>query len=81
VPAGKAAVVIVKAGATMVSDSAAVADDDALSVTLMVKLAEPAVVGVPEIVLPDSANPPGSVPLEIDHVYGGVPPVALSDWE
>jgi hypothetical protein len=81
VPGGNADVVIFSAGAMMVSDSAAVADDDALSVTLTAKLVEPAVVGVPEIVLPASPNPPGSDPLEIDHVYGGIPPVALSGCE
>jgi hypothetical protein len=32
-------------------------------------------------VLPDRFNPAGSVPLETDHVYGGVPPVALSPCE
>jgi hypothetical protein len=81
VPAGNEDVVIFKGGAIMVSNNAAVADDDALSVTLTVKLEEPPAVGVPEIVLPVSPNPPGSDPLEIVHVYGGTPPVALSVCE
>jgi hypothetical protein len=81
VPAGNEDVVIFKAGALMVSNSAALADDDALSVTRTVKVEEPAVVGVPETVLPARPNPPGSDPLEIDHVYGGIPPVALSACE
>ena len=55
---------IFKAGALIVSNSDALADDDPLSVTLTVKLEEPAVVGVPEIVLPESPIPPGSDPLE-----------------
>lgn len=81
VPAGNEDVVIVKAGALMVSDSAALADAEALSVTLTVKLDEPAVVGVPEIVPPARLNPAGSDPLPMDHVYGEVPPVALTAWE
>ena len=68
VPTGNTEVVIFRAGALMVSKSAALADEDALSVTLTVKLAEPALVGVPEIVLPESPKPPGSDPLEIDQV-------------
>lgn len=81
VPAGNEDVVIIKAGALMASDSGAFADDDALSVTLTVKLEEPAVVGVPDMVLPERLNPAGSVPLERDHVYGGDPPVAFSGCE
>src|SRR5262249_36687073 len=50
-------------------------------VTWTVKVEVPAVVGVPEITpVPapgERLSPPGSVPLAIDHVYGGVPPVAL----
>lgn len=72
---------ILKAGALMVSTSAALADDDALSVTLKVNVDDPGVVGVPDIVLPARTKPPGSDPLEIDHVYGGTPPVAFSACE
>ena len=46
----------------------------------MVKVDVPLVVGVPEIApAPDSVRPAGSVPDASDHVYPGVPPVALSD--
>ena len=76
-PAGEEEVVILKAGALIVNDNAAVADTDALSVTLIVKLDDAAAVGVPEIVPPERLNPAGSDPAETDHVYGGVPPVAL----
>jgi hypothetical protein len=50
------------------SDSGAVADADALSVTFTVKLAGPAVEGVPDIV-PSAArfNPAGSDPLATAH--------------
>src|SRR5215475_7228497 len=48
------------------------------AVTLTVKFAVPVAVGVPEIApeLAASVSPVGSAPLAIDHVYGGVPPVA-----
>ena len=78
VPADKEEVVMLKAGALIVNDNAAVADTEALSVTLTVKLDDPAVVGVPDIVLPERPNPGARDPLETDHVYGGDPPVALS---
>ena len=50
----------------------------ALSVTCTVKPKDPAVVGVPLMMpVPGSKdNPGGSVPDAMDHVYGGVPPVA-----
>ena len=48
-------------------DSAAVAEPEALSVTLTVKLDDPAAVGVPEIVLPERLKPAGSDPLATDH--------------
>jgi hypothetical protein len=81
VPAGNGEVVIRKAGALIVNDSWAVAETDALSVTLTVKLDDAALVGVPDIVPPERTNPAGSDPVEMDHVYGGDPPVALSVWE
>ena len=62
----------------MVSNSAAVADDDALSVTLTVKLEEPVTMGVPVTVAPTRSMPGGNAPPATDHVYGGDPPVALS---
>src|SRR5262245_48531284 len=50
------------------------------ALTRTVGLETPVAVGVPEItpVLALRASPAGSVPLTIDHVYGGVPPVAAS---
>src|SRR5947209_11703711 len=73
VPAGSDEVVIPKGGALMVSVSAAVAETDALSVTLTVKLLDPAVPGVPDSVPPAARlSPPGKVPLATDHAYGGV---------
>ena len=81
-PAGSDEVVMLNAGGLIVSDNAAVAETDALSVTFTVKLLVPAVSGVPEIVPPaDRVNPVGSVPTDTDHEYGGVPPQALSACE
>ena len=78
-PAGSDAVVIPKAGGLMVSDNAAVAEADALSVTRTVKLLGPAVPGVPEMVPPAARlNPAGKVPLATAHEYGGDPPEATS---
>ena len=67
-PAASEAVVIVNAGELIVNDNGAVVDTDALSVTLTVKLDDPAAVGVPAIVLPEIPNPAGSDPVAIDHV-------------
>jgi len=60
----------------------ALAVPPALSVTCAVKLYDPTVVGVP-VSAPalESASPGGSGPVVTDHVYGGVPPVALKLWE
>lgn len=68
-------------GPLITNDSAALADTEALSVILTVKLDGPGVLGVPEIVPPERLNPAGSDPLANVQVYGGVPPVALSAWE
>ena len=68
----------------MVSESAAVAvvEADELSVTRTVKLLDPAVPGVPDIVPPAARlNPAGSDPPANDHEYGGVPPEAPSVCE
>ena len=46
----------------------AVTDAVPLSFTFTVKLDDPAVVGVPEIVLPERLSPAGSDPLATDHV-------------
>ena len=50
------------------------------AVTRTVKLDVPAAVGVPAItpVPAFSVSPAGSVPLASDHVYGGIPPLAVS---
>ena len=52
----------------------------ARALTWTVKFEVPVAVGVPEItpVLAVSVSPGGSAPLAIDHVYGGVPPLAAS---
>ena len=81
VPAGNEEVLMLNAGALIVTDSAALAAAEALSVTLTVKPDNPAAVGVPEIVPAAKLSPAGSDPLASDHVYGGDPPVALSGWE
>ena len=81
-PAGSDDVVIPKAGGLMVSDSAAAVEADELSVTRTVKLLDPAVAGVPDMVPPVARlSPAGSDPLGTDHEYGGTPPEAASDWE
>jgi hypothetical protein len=46
------------------------------SVTVTVIGEEPAVVGVPLTVQPESVSPAGRVPV-IEHEYGVVPPVAV----
>jgi len=54
----------------------------ALSVTPIVKLNVPAVVGVPRsIPLDERVSPAGNDPGRKDQVYGGDPPVALKVWE
>jgi hypothetical protein len=82
VPAGSDDVVMLKVGGLIVSDSAAVVETDALSVTRTVKLFGPGVVGVPDIV-PTAArlNPAGSDPADTDHAYGCEPPAAASTCE
>jgi hypothetical protein len=81
-PAGSDGVVICKAAGLMVSDSAAVVDTCAPSVTRTVKLLVPAAPGVPDIVpLADRVNPGGGVPLATAHEYGSVPPDAPSGCE
>ena len=48
----------------------------ALSVKVILKLKVPVAFGLPDIVLPDKVNPPGSEPLVKVYVYGDVPPDA-----
>lgn len=81
-PAGSEAVLMFSAGGLMLRDSVAVVEADALSVTLNVKLADPALVGLPEIVPPASrVRPAGSDPPASDQEYGGDPPAAASVCE
>ena len=81
-PAGSDDVVISNAAGLIVTDSAAVVVAEALSVTRTVKLLDPALPGVPEIVPPAAKlNPAGSDPLATDHEYGGDPPEAPSPCE
>lgn len=79
---GSAVEVIASCEAWIVIDSlaVAVAAGELLSCAATVKLAMPALVGVPEIrpVL-DMLRPAGRLPDATDHVYPGVPPVALRD--
>jgi hypothetical protein len=60
------------------------AEPDAESLTLTVKLKVPAVCGVPLITPPElNDSPLGKDPLPATmlHVYGGVPPDAVSAWK
>jgi hypothetical protein len=82
IPGGRVALVAITRAGTTVSVSVFVAVVGALSVTLIVKLKEPAVVGAPlsrpaEFMF----NPPGSVlPASSVQTKGGVPSVALKVW-
>ena len=58
---------MVRAGGLIVIESGAVADPEALSVTLTVKFAVPALVGVPDIAPPPSVRPAGRDPVATDH--------------
>ena len=69
--------IVMGAGPTVML-SAREATTEFESATLTVKFTVPGVVGVPLICDPDKLNPDGRAPAEIDHVYGGVPPVACS---
>ena len=67
-PAGNDDVVIPNPGPLIRIDRAALADPEALSVTRMVNVDEPAVVGVPEMVPRERLNPAGSEPIATAHV-------------
>jgi hypothetical protein len=70
-----------EADAATVIDSCtdAVCTGNPLSCTPTAKLEVPLAVGVPEITpLGDNVSPAGKLPEITDHVYPGVPPVALS---
>ena len=67
-PAASDVVVIPKAAGLIASDSAAVAETSALSVTRTVKLLDPAKPGAPNIAPPGARlNPAGSDPIATDH--------------
>jgi hypothetical protein len=82
VPEGSDVVVIERAVGATTSDSVTALLCAGLdeSATVKVKLAVPLAVGLPEIIPVDAArlSPDGSVPEVIVHLYGLVPPVALS---
>ena len=80
-PFGSDDVVTVSVAGLIVIVSDAVAVCNALSVARTVKVLDPAAVGVPAMVAPVSVSPAGKVPLARDHVYGAVPPEAVSDCE
>ena len=67
VPAARDVVVTCNLEGLTVMESGFVAVAPELSLTWTVKLLDPAVVGVPEIVLPLMLSPSGSVPLLTDH--------------
>jgi hypothetical protein len=70
----------VDAATVIDSDTDAVCTGDPLSLTDTVNVALPAPVGVPEITPAlESASPAGKLPEATDHVYPGVPPLALSE--
>src|SRR5205085_2648716 len=82
VPPGNAAVVMLRPPA-MVMDNAFDADAPTLSLTASVKLAVPAVVGVP-VIAPVPAlrfSPAGSAPTVTDQLSGAVPPLAVAVCE
>jgi hypothetical protein len=68
VPAGKEDVVMCNAGALIVIERDAVTEAEAPSVTLTVKVDDPAAVGVPAIVVPWRFRPAGRGPVAKDHV-------------
>jgi hypothetical protein len=80
VPAASDAVVTVT-GVVIVIERSLVDVRPAVSVARTVKLAVPAAVGVPEMVLPDKVSPAGRLPAVIDQVYVPVPPVAVRSAE
>jgi len=76
-PFGNDVVVILTGNAAMLIERAWVADAELLSVALTVKFEFPVADGVP-LICPAGLTdkPAGKAPVEIDHVYGGVPPLA-----
>jgi hypothetical protein len=74
-------VVIVSIAGVTGSEKTLVADTDALSITRIVKLDDPTIMGVPDMTPPKRPNPGGNDPVAKDQVYGGVPPDAFSPCE
>ena len=71
-------------GGLIFSDNVRVAwaTGDSASIAVTVKLAAPAVVGVPDMTpAGESDSPAGSAPELTDHVSGGIPAIALKDAE
>src|SRR5437867_128668 len=85
VPAGSGDAVVITsdggAAGLIVIDSDFDMVCEALSLTWTLKLAVVAVVGIPLITPADSDKPAGKVAGATDHVYGGVPPVAVNVCE
>src|SRR5439155_959465 len=85
VPAGSGDAVVITSGGgaagLIVIDSDFDTVCEALSLTWTLKVAVVAAVGVPPITPADSDKPAGRVPGVTDHVYGGVPPVAVNGCE
>src|SRR5574337_237700 len=85
-PAEDGAVIadIVRSGleSMITMEKAFAADETFVSATCTVKLIVPAVVGAPDMtpVEPFNVKPSGRLPEEIDHEYGGLPPVAVRVW-
>lgn len=82
-PSGRDTVLIDNGGtaALIIIEQLRVAAPEALSDTCTAKADVPGVVGAPEICpcCPSSTRPDGSCPLEMDQLYGGVPPDAVRD--
>jgi hypothetical protein len=81
-PGAREEVVILRAPAFTVSDSAAVSDLFPRSVAFTVKFEGPADKGIP-VMRPvgERAKPRGREPAVTSQTYGGVPPVAFSVCE
>lgn len=81
-PAGRGEVVVTTSGVLIVIESGFCCGCEALSVTRKVGVDVPALVGVP-LITPalDSASPPGKVPEDTVHEYGGDPPEAAKVCE
>src|SRR5204863_9186369 len=78
-PAGRGEVVIIDGAGLIVSANGLDAVWEPVSLTSAVKLAVPAVVGVPLIAPPlDNVRPAGKPPNVIDHVWDPVPPAAAN---